>query len=380
MFKINSFSAQASNVQFNGREPEVSKEDKSVSNQDKKESKAVNSYVALANITGKSGKPIDKETAKAEIKRLQADLKNQMATPPKSRDYRDWGYYNAYMDRIQSNIADLRKVCPLDKTNREEVLMATPQELFNPLKADNIKGKGISFCQSLPDDPEEFKNNVYTVVPMLTHARTTEDLINIGKRDGINIELVPDEKGEYFLGVKNIWENDGYFRIDRDSAVIKYGKYSADDEYVDKKWAEKNKDENNQITDCAVIANDKGLKILEKSYVHEGGAKIDENDMHKWNGYKAHKDVNAVVNAVAWDSPKTVSTLEGEIETDVTMGDVEGFAYNKFKQLKKQIVSNKLKANPDDPNSAKFIELIKDGKDDDAKALLVKATKDSEIE
>lgn len=49
-------------------------------------------------------------------------------------------------------------------------------------------------------------------------------------------------------------------------------------------------------------------------------------------------------------------------------------------KIKKQINSNKLKANPDDPNSAEFIELIKDGKDDDAKALLVKATKDSEIE
>lgn len=376
MLKINSSSVQ-NNIQFKGAEKEKPPVPTHTET-DEPKPQSVSSATALATITGKAPVTMTKEEAKAEIARLQADLKKQMATPPKTRDPHDWGYYNAYMDRLQDKIADLRKICPLDKTNREEALKATPQELFNPLKADNIKGKGISFCQSLPSDPEEFKDNVYTVVPMLTHARTTEDLINIGKRDGINIELVPDEKGEYFLGVKNIWSEGGYFRIDRDSSVIKYGKYDATDEYVDQKWAEKNKDENGKINDCAVIANDEGVKILEKSYVHEGGARISENDMHNWNGYKAHKDPNAIVNAVAWDEEKEVSTLEGKIKTDVTMGDVEGYAYNNFKQLKKQINSNKLKANPDDPNSAKFIELIKAGKDDEAKALLIQATKESE--
>lgn len=376
MLKINSSSVQAANVQFKGTEKE--KPPVPTTETEEPKAKSVSSATALATITGKAPITMTKEEAKAEIARLQADLKKQMATPPKTRDPHDWGYYNAYMDRLQDKIADLRKICPLDKTNKEEALKATPQELFNPLKADNIKGKGISFCQSLPSDPEEFKDNIYTVVPMLTHARTTEDLINIGKRDGINIELVPDENGEYFLGVKNIWSKGGYFRIDRDSSVIKYGKYDATDEYVDQKWAEKNKDENGKINDCAVIANDKGVKILEKSYVHEGGARISENDMYNWNGYNAHKDPNAIVNAVAWDEEKEVSTLEGKIKTDVTMGDVEGYAYNNFKQLKKQINSNKLKANPEDPNSAQFIELIKAGKDDEAKALLIQATKDSE--
>ena len=102
--------------------------------------------------------------------------------------------------------------------------------------------------------------------------------------------------------------------------------------------------------------------------------------MHRWSGYRAHKDPKAIVNAVAWDSPKEVSTLEGPIETDVTMGDVEGYAYNNFKQLKKQINSGKLKANPEDENSAKFIELIKNGDDDKAKELLIQATKNSQKE
>jgi hypothetical protein len=100
--------------------------------------------------------------------------------------------------------------------------------------------------------------------------------------------------------------------------------------------------------------------------------------MYKWAGYKAHKDKNAIINAVAWDSPKEISTLEGKIITDVTMGDVEGYAYNNFKQLKKQILSNKLSANPNDDNSAKFIDLIKSGDDESAKALLIQATKSSQ--
>ncbi len=379
MLNVNALSAQ-NNVQFKGAEKEkpFTKPNAEAPKAQEVKEKSVGSDVALATITGKAPNTISKEEAKAEIAKLQADLKKQMATPPKTCDSRDWGYYNAYMDRLQNKIADLRKICPLDKTNKEEALNATPKELFNPVKADNIKGQGISFCQSLPSDPEEFEKNVFTVVPMLTRARTVEDLINIGKRDGINIELVPDDKGEYFLGIKNIWSEGGYFRIDRDSAVMKYGKYDANDPYVDQKWAKDNADEDGKIMDCAVIANSDGVKILEKSYVHEGGEKIKESDMTRWGGYKAHKDVNAVVNAVAWDSPKEVSTLEGKIETDVTMGDVEGYAYNNFKQLKKQISSNKLKANPDDPNSAKFIELIKDGKDDEAKALLIQATKESE--
>ena len=381
MLKINSFGVKNNNIQFKGNDEKVENTTKQTNPETKEiEEKRVDAKVALANITGKNNTEKTVEQARAEIKELQADLKKQMATPPKSRDYRDWGYYNAYMDRLQNKIADLRKICPLDKTNLTEVMMATPQEIFNPLKADNIKGMGISFCQALPEDPKEFEKNVYTVVPMLTHARTVEDLVNIGKRDGLNIEVVPDKNGEYFLGIKNIWSQGGYFKIDRDSSVIKYGKYSADDEYVDKEWAKKNADENNQITDCAVIANADGVKILEKSYVHEGGAKIDENDMHRWSGYRAHKDPKAIVNAVAWDSPKEVSTLEGPIETDVTMGDVEGYAYNNFKQLKKQINSGKLKANPEDENSAKFIELIKNGDDDKAKELLIQATKNSQKE
>ena len=226
---------------------------------------------------------------------------------------------------------------------------------------------------------------------MLTRARTVEDLIKIGKRDGINIELVQDEKGEYFLGIKNIWSN-GYFRIDRDSVVMKYGPQPLDWTSVGKEWATENSflhpnDKGElvpHVMDCAVIANADGLKILEKSYVHEGGGRIGQEDMHNWGGYNAHKDPKAVVNAVAWEAPRTIQTLEGPITVDATMGDVEGYAYNNFAQLVKQIQKNKIKANPADSASVKFCELIMEAKGlegeaqaqklAEAKALLIKST------
>ena len=341
---------------------------------------------AAANVSKPVTEPnITIEEAKSQIKLLQGDLKYQMQHPPKTRDAIDWGYYNVYMNNLQSKIDELRKICPLDKTNLEEVLAAKPQEIFSPIKADNIKGKGISFLQVLPDDIEALKQNTYKVVPMLTHARTVEDLINIGKRDGINIELVKDNNGEYFLGVKNIWNN-GYFRIDRDSAVIKYGLQPLDYTGVDEKWIAENsvqvadKDGNMQtmVMDSAVIANADGLRILEKSYVHEGGAKITQRDMIDWNGYFAHKDPAAIVNAVAWEKPREIKTLEGPINVDATMGDVEGFAYNDFKQLVKQIQKNKIRANSEDPNSVEFCKLVMENKLDEAKALLIEATKNSE--
>ncbi len=83
----------------------------------------------------------------------------------------------------------------------------------------------------------------------------------------------------------------------------------------------------------------------------------------------------AKVNAVAYDTPREFQTLEGKITTDVTMGDVEGNVYNNFKQLKKQITKGQLVANSNDMNSQAFINLIKEGKDDEALTLLRKCTK-----
>jgi hypothetical protein len=157
----------------------------------------------------------------------------------------------------------------LDKTNLEEVLSAKPQEIFNPIKADNIKGQGISFLQVLPNDIETLKQNTYEVVPMLTHARTVEDLIEIGKRDGINIELVKDQKGEYFLGVKNVWDN-SYFRIDRDSAIIKYGPQPIEWTGVDKKWSKTKQIFTDEIGEHCAVTVDKNGGIHIAAYNRSG--------------------------------------------------------------------------------------------------------------
>lgn len=267
----------------------------------------------------------------------------------------------------------VRTLKPLDKTNLDEVLAARPEELFNPIKADNVKGQGISFLQVVPEDKEALAKVTYEVVP-LPKADTVADFIAKAKEQGVKIELVKNSNGEYFLGVKNVWNQGEYFRIDRDGAVIKYCKIDANDEWVDREWAAKNADADGKITDCAVVANSEDCMILSNSYVHEGGARITSEDMMACKPFKAHKDPNAVVNAVAWETARTIQTLEGPITVDATMGDVEGNVYNDFKQLCKQIQKNKIKANPADPNSVKFCELVKEGKLDEAKALLIQAT------
>ena len=278
----------------------------------------------------------------------------------------------------------------LDKTNLEACLKARPEQLYRPVKADNIKGQGISFLTVLPETAEGLRDVTYDVVP-LPKAATVEEMIAKAKEQGVNIELVQDENGMYYLGVKDVWSN-GYHRINRDGAVIKYGLQPLDWTSVDSDWAKENSilhpNKKGEIVphvmDCAVIANAPGVRILEKSYVHEGGALITTADMAK-SQFRAHKDPNALINAVAWDAPRTIQTLEGPITVDVTMGDVEGYAYNNFAQLVKQIQKNKIKANPADSASVKFCELIMEAKGlegeaqaqklAEAKALLVDVTK-----
>ena len=349
-----------------------------------KQKAKVSSELALATLLPKENlSKSETFKIKEEIKRLEQDLKYQMAHPPKSRDNTDWGYYNIYMDRLQKKIAQLREKCPLERTNLDDVLMTKPSNFFEPNQADNIKGKGISFIQVVPTDKESLAKVTYTAVPVFTNARTIEEMVRLGKRDGINIETVKLDDGEYHTVVKNIWDQGpldsakGYFEIDKPCVVMNYGKYDANDPYVNQEWAKDNQDSDGKITDCAVVANSNDVAILKKSYVHSDGDRIDDKDMHRWGGFPVHKDGNATVNAVAFETPQKLNTLEGPIETDVTMGDVEGYVYNNFKELKKQIIKNKIAANPDDPNSQAFVDLIKSGKDEEALALLKKVTAES---
>lgn len=339
------------------------------------------------------------KAVREEIKKLEAQLKYQMAHPPRINEAHEWGYYEIGMDKIQKQIAELRKELPLDRTNFDDVMVAKPMDFFKPIKADNIKGKGISFVPVVPTDREGLEKVTYKAVPIFTNARTIEEMIRIGGRDGLNIELPKfADDGEYHAAIKNVWnkretaetkeksekagetlyDKSGYFEINRPSAAMVYENLSADDEWIDTEWAQANKNAENQITNAAVIANseneEESVAILNKSYVHEDGSPITSKDMTRWNGFRAHKDGSSVVNAVAFDEEKELMTLEGPIKTDVTMGDVEGFVYNNFKELKKQILKNKITVNPSDPNSQVFVDLIKAGKDDEALALLKKVT------
>jgi len=342
--------------------------------------------VNTRNNTKNTNTAINKSTIQAEIKDLETYLKKLVKQPPKTKDYTEWGYYRCQIGKVQEKLAELRKLCPVNRTNLDEVMVVKPTEYFAPKKADNIKGKGIKLTQNIPSTPEELDKITYTVVPIFTNADTIEEMIRIGKRDGINIEAVQDENGEYKIGVKDIWHKGNYFSIDRAGAVMKYGKYSADDEYVDQEWAQKNKDENNQILDSAVVAYDEGVEILPKSYVHKGGKRITKTDMMNWNGFPVHKDPDAEVNVVGYEDEKEFETLEGKIKTSVTMGDVEGYPYSTWKQIKKQIAPDKkgfckLTSAKGDKVSEEFTELIKTGNaDDEMKALelLIKATAESE--
>ena len=239
--------------------------------------------------------------------------------------------------------------------------------LLKPQVADNISGEGISFKQAAgqPD---------YSAT-RIEWGDTVKETIALNKKNGVNLELVRGDDGKYFLGIKDIW-SDGYHRVDRNSVVMHYGDYTPTPEnYVaaNPEWVKANANPDGTVKDCAVVANDKGAKILENSYVTANGEKINFDTMAP--GTKVHKDPNAVVNAVAYDAPRTLKTLEGNIVTDVTMGDVDGNVYNNFKQLKKQITKGQLVANDSDPNSAKFIELVKAGNDTEAIKLLRQVTK-----
>ena len=215
---------------------------------------------ALVSANAITNSPVD---GKTKIRELEDKFNRMLLTPPQTRDLVDWGYYQIGLDRLRQQIDELKKQYPLDKTNIEEVLASKPSEIFAPKKADNIKGLGISFLQNIPEDKEFIDKNSYLAVPIFTNARTVEEMIRIGKRDGLNIELIPDKDNNLRAGIKNIWNKDEYFNIDRDSVAMKYGKQSAADDYVDQTWAQNNKDENNQIDDVAVVANDKNnLEIL----------------------------------------------------------------------------------------------------------------------
>ena len=128
----------------------------------------VNNHINFrpVNFQGKQKQNYNNEEIKAEIQKLEADLQHQLETPPKSRDITDWNYYNAYMDRLQNKIKELRKKCPIDKSNLDEVMMAKPSEFFAPLENDDTPYRKL--CEQLRMLSDEDLEKISTFINWIT--------------------------------------------------------------------------------------------------------------------------------------------------------------------------------------------------------------------
>ena len=216
-----------------------------------------------------------------------------------------------------------------------------PQQIMKPTEATTFdKNAGITFKPGT--DPNAAPAKAYKI----QWGSTVKETLELNKKNGIPLELVKDpETQEFFFGVKHSWD-DGYYRVDRESVLVKYGE-----------------------GDWAPVAEADGARIFSQTYVDADGKAIDIKTMQQ--GTEIYKNPNSTVGAVAFDKPRTVTSLEGDL-TDVEMvrTDVDGHPYGTYEQLAKDIRKGKLVANESDPNSAKFIELVKAGKDEEAQALL----------
>ena len=234
----------------------------------------------------------------------------------------------------------------IDLHNIENVKSANPSAILRPTEATTFDKKdGITF------KPNVNPNNTPAEAYKIAWGKTIEETIELNKKNNVPLELVKDENGEYFLGVKHSWDND-YYRVDRNSIIVKYGE-----------------------GDFAPVAEDKGARIFSQTYLDESGKTIDISKMEDGKPVKIRKNPDSTVGAVAFDKPQTLTSLEGNLnDVDFARTDVDGHPYGTYDQLANDIKKGKIIANASDPNSAKFVELVKSGKDTEAKALLKQAS------
>jgi adenosine deaminase len=241
----------------------------------------------------------------------------------------------------------------LDLTNLDEVQSASPSDVMKPTEATTFeKTEGITFRPNV--NPNDAPSNAYKI----QWGKTVKETIEINQKNGVPFELIKDEStGEYFLGVKHSWDND-YYRVDRNSIIVKYGE-----------------------GDFAPVAEDNGAHIFTQTYLDAAtGKPIDVSQMEAGKPLQIVKNPNSTVGAVAFDKPTTVTSLEGDMPgVEMARTDVDGHPYGTFAQLVKDIQRGKLVANEADPNSARFIELVKTGKETDAMALLKQVSSNTTI-
>jgi len=237
----------------------------------------------------------------------------------------------------------------MDATKKVETAMASqPSAIMKPTEATTFgKEDGITFKPNVnPNDPP---SNAYKIA----WGKTVEETIELNQKNGVPLELVKDEStGEFFLGIKHSWDNE-YYRVDRESIIVKYGE-----------------------GDFAPVAEDSGAHIFTQTYLDaKTGKPIDVSKMKPGEPLQIIKNPNSTVGAVAFEKPTTVKSLEGDMpNVEMARTDVDGHPYGTYEQLAKDIRRGKLVANESDPNSARFIELVKAGKDAEAQALLKQAS------
>ena len=230
----------------------------------------------------------------------------------------------------------------------KDVKEKAPTQIMKPTEATTFnKKEGITFKPNV--NPNDAPSNAYKI----EWGKTIGETIELNQKNGVPLELVKDKTtDEYFLGVKHSWDND-YYRVDRNSIIVKYGE-----------------------GDFAPVAEDKGAHIFTQTYLDaKTGKPIDVSKMKPGEPVQIVKNPNSTVGAVAFEKPTTVNSLEGKMQdVEMVRTDVDGHPYGTYEQLAKDIHKGKLVANEADPNSAKFIELVKAGKDTEAMALLKQAS------
>lgn len=228
--------------------------------------------------------------------------------------------------------------------NFDQVKEKAPAQIMKPTEATTFdKSEGITFKPNV--NPNDAPSNAYKI----EWGKTVEETIKLNQKNGVPLELIKDETtGEYFLGIKHSWD-DQYYRVDRNSIIVKYCE-----------------------GDFAPVAEDNGAHIFTQTYLDaKTGKPIDVSKMKPSEPVQIVKNPNSTVGAVAFEKPTTVNSLEGKMQdVEMTRTDVDGHPYGTYEQLAKDIRKGKLVANKADPNSARFIELVKAGKDKEAMALL----------
>ena len=254
-----------------------------------------------------------------------------------------------FVELVKAGKTEEARQLLMDATKKVETAMASqPSAIMKPTEATTFgKEDGITFKPNVnPNDPP---SNAYKI----TWGKTVEETIELNQKNGVPLELVKDEStDEFFLGIKHSWDNE-YYRVDRESIIVKYGE-----------------------GDFAPVAEDSGAHIFTQTYLDaKTGKPIDVSKMKPGEPLQIVKNPNSTVGAVAFEKPTTVTSLEGDMpNVEMARTDVDGHPYGTYEQLAKDIRRGKLVANESDPNSARFIELVKAGKDAEAQALLKQAS------